>query len=66
MPVNKAELVEVVARSAGITKVASEKALRDAGGGTRTSTPPLGTTAFKAGASHPFRHPGDPSVRRRF
>ncbi len=35
-----------------------------AGGGTRTRTSPLGTPAFKAGASHPFRHPGGPSVRR--
>ena len=30
----------------------------DAGGGTRTRTPLRGTPAFKAGASHPFRHPG--------
>jgi hypothetical protein len=33
-----------------------------AGGGTRTRTPPVGTPAFKAGASHPFRHPGPASV----
>ena len=34
-------------------------------GGTRTRTPHEGTPAFKAGASHPFRHPGRASVRPR-
>ena len=33
-----------------------------AGGGSRTHTPREGTPAFKAGASHPFRHPGGRSV----
>ena len=34
----------------------------DAGGGSRTHTSREGTPAFKAGASHRFRHPGGRSV----
>jgi hypothetical protein len=30
----------------------------NAGGGTRTRTPPWGTPDFKSGAYHQFRHPG--------
>ena len=32
--------------------------LSDAGGGTRTRTPPGGTPDFKSGAYDQFRHPG--------
>jgi hypothetical protein len=39
------------------------KRFSGAGGGTRTRTPLRGTPAFKAGASHPFRHPGETSLR---
>src|SRR6266851_6776736 len=41
-----------------MAREASRISRRDAGGGTRTRTPPWGAPDFKSGAYHQFRHPG--------
>jgi hypothetical protein len=45
-------------RESARRRVGQRASVLDAGGGTRTRTPPEGTPDFKSGAYDQFRHPG--------